>query len=129
TYHFNPNPCTQHHLGNAYIDYHNYLDEKLMFLQEANKIDSVLLLQTVMIDCCEQATKMTTLLDKQQENCAYNYLNYAIALLSNTPQAEEKKLALSNVQMAKNILEKLPSNFLIQQGLKRCEEVIKYINP
>ncbi|MEN0046160.1 MAG: transglutaminase domain-containing protein [Bacteroidota bacterium] len=129
TYNFNPTANNKHHLGNAFIDYHNYLDEQLVSLQETNQIDSILILQAEMIDCCEQAASMTKLLDKQQENCAYNYLNYAIALLSEHPKEEEKKKALEQVEIARNMLEKLPSNFLIQQGLKRCEEVIEYINP
>lgn len=129
SYEFNPTPNNKHHLGNAFIDYHNYLDDKLVPLQENDQIDSILVLQVAMINCCEQAASMTKLLDKQQENCAYNYLNYAIALLSDHPTKKDKSLALENIQIAKSILEKLPSNFLIQQGLKRCEEVIQYINP
>jgi len=128
-YHFNPNISNKHHLGNAFIDYHNYLDDQLIPFQETNQIDSILIIQAEMIDCCERAATMTLLLDKQRENCAYNYLNYAIALLSDQPTTQQKAVALENIRLAQNILKKLPLNFLIQQGLRRCEEVIKYINP
>ncbi|MEM0994290.1 MAG: transglutaminase domain-containing protein, partial [Bacteroidota bacterium] len=125
TYDFNPSVENQRHLGNAMIDYQNYLDKYLVQLQEKEQLDSVLLLQQSMITYCEQADRLTDLFDHQKENCAYNYLNYAIALsrVEQPISSQNATLILDYIEQTETELATLKSNFFIQQALARCKQL------
>ena len=130
-YQFNPTDNNRRELAHAQIEYQEYLSDLADQLQVDSKIDSLLLLQTQMIDLCETASALTTLFDTQLENCAYNYFNYAVALsqVELTTDNEEQILTtmLTSFQKARIQLEGLQQNIFIEQALEQCKGYIEYL--
>ena len=130
-YQFNPTDDNRRELAHTQIEYQEYLSDLADQLQIDNKIDSLLLLQTQMIDLCETAGTLTTLFDTQLENCAYNYFNYAVALSQMELTADNEKQVLTTMlasfQKARVQLEDLQQNIFVEQALEQCKGYIEYL--
>lgn len=131
TYQFNPTEANAKQLGHAYMDYESYLDAKAVKLQENDAaVDELLALQQEMIQTCEQAKQYIELYDRQKENLAYTYINYAVTTSKKLPNFEAAnnyyrmvmtyEEMLPYFQKAYHLLKELPSNFYIQSAIRQC---------
>lgn len=137
TYQFNSTEKNKMQLGHAYMDYEAYLDAKAIKLQETNDIDALLVIQQQIIANCERAENHIELYDRQKENLAYTYMNYAVTLSKKIPNLETSKdyfqiidiyqKMLPYFEKALTMLHSLPSNVYIQDALKQCTGNIKAV--
>ncbi len=129
-YKYNRTKLNARELAHAQLDYEAHLTEIAERLQQAEKYDSLLLVQAEMIRLCETAEQLTKLFDTQLENCAYNFFNYAVAL---TQVTDSKTSSLDNWQdvfnylkQAEDRLKKLPQNMFTQNALTLCKDYLEY---
>ena len=131
SYQFNPTEDNRRELAHIQIEYQEYLSEQAERLQLAQKIDSLLAVQLQMIKLCEIASSLTKLYDTQQENCAYNYFNHAVALSQLELTAENEqynvKQMLHYFQLAANQLKTLPQNIFTEQALALSTDYLAYL--
>ena len=137
TYQFNSTKENAEQLGHAYMDYEAYLDAKAIRLQEEDAIEELLVLQQEMIQTSEQAKKYIELYDRQKENLAYTYMNYAATLsrkftdsnaIEDYPQIiRTYEEILPYFEKAKHILNELPTNIFIEDALGQCRENIEAV--
>ncbi len=137
SYQFNPTKANAKELGHAYMDYEAYLDAKAVKLQETDSIDELLAIQQEMIQTCEQATQYIELYDRQKENLAYTYINYAVTISKKLPEFKSVKNYYQMVmiyqemlpyfQKAQQLLMKLPTNFYMESAKEQCRSNIEAI--
>jgi len=134
SYQFNPTPLLARELSASYLDYESELDDQALHFQQQKQYDSLLLVQLEMIQLCDQASRLSRLFPAQQENCAYNHFNYAVALASNfkkNPSADPLKNyreMLYQFETAHSRLSQLDSNLFTERALERCKDYIEYCN-
>ncbi|MEM6316183.1 MAG: transglutaminase domain-containing protein [Bacteroidota bacterium] len=131
TYEYHPTESNRRQLAHAQLDYEAYLTEIAEKLQIAKQYDSLLIVQSRMIQLCETATRLTHLFDTQLENCAYNFFNYAVTLTQINDKQEKTPVALwqevkMNFMRAQSNLIDLPQNMFTENALSLCEDYIEY---
>jgi hypothetical protein len=73
------------------------------------------------------------LFPNQLESCAYNRMNYAVALSQKVDSVDSEErtrlLQVMKVQAleAKKTLEQLPMNFMIKGALGNCQQILEYL--
>ena len=129
-YRLNPSKANSQELTAVYLDYEGYLSDHPPVSDHA---DSLIAYQQQLIDLCELAAHYSSLFANNEENCAYNYINYAVALSRSLDLAKDRKEELviidkmkTSLQQAKAILQGLPKNMFIEQGLSRCEQYLDF---
>lgn len=130
-YKYNRTKLNARELAHAQLDYEAHLTEIAERLQQAEKYDSLLMVQSEMIRLCETAEQLTKLFDTQLENCAYNYFNYAVALTQVTSEEENVSLEkwqeiYDNLKKAENKLQQLPKNMFTENALTLCADYLAY---
>ncbi len=130
-YEYNPTASNKRELAHAQLDYEAYLTEIAERLQISQKFDSLLIIQTEMIQLCETASSLTKLFDTELENCAYNFFNYAVTLTQITVNDEDSDLdkwknVLHYLEEAQSQLKNLPQNIFTEEALARCVDYIAY---
>ena len=130
-YEYNPTKENRRALAFAQLDYEAYLTTISERLQVEQKFDSLLIIQTEMIQLCETATQLADLYDTQLENCAYNFFNYAITLTQVTANDAKSDLqkwqdVLYNLEKAQGQLKNLPNNIFTEGALTQCIDYIAY---
>ncbi|MEM6378944.1 MAG: transglutaminase domain-containing protein [Bacteroidota bacterium] len=130
-YQYNPTKANERELAYAQLDYEAYLTEIAERLQVAKNYDSLLIVQSAMMQLCETAEALTELYDTQLENCAYNFFNYAVALTQKTSNDRQSSLenwqaVLAYLKKAAARLEKLPQNMFTKNALANCANYIQY---
>ena len=132
-YRFYPTKSTASNYGHALMDYRQELAKIAETLQGSAHVDSLIEIQKEMIQLCEKATQLTTLFPNQIENCAYVRINYAVALsqkvndVSDTELASIYAIMKKQTLLAKETLEQLPNNFMVQYGLEQCKQILDYL--
>lgn len=137
TYQFNPTEKNAAQLGHAYMDYESYLDAKAVKLQSTDDIDALMTVQQEIIITCEQAKQYIELYDRQKENLAYTYMNYAVTISKKIPDLEANddyfgiieiyQEMLPYFEKALTLLRTLPSNIFIQDALEQCRVNIEAV--
>jgi len=130
-YEYNPTDLNKRELAHAQLDYEAYLTETADRLQLSQKYDSLLIIQSEMIQLCETAAQLTQLYDTQLENCAYNFFNYAVTLTQvavndQNSNIEKWKKVLHYLEKAQSQLTTLPQNIFTEDALARCTDYIAY---
>lgn len=138
TYQFNPTESNAKQLGHAYMDYEAYLDAKAVKLQQTDRIDELLAIQQEMIQTCEQAQQYIELYDRQKENLAYTYINYAVTISKKLPALESAKNYYQMVmiyqemlpyfQKAQALLNELPSSLYSESAKEQCRSNIEAVS-
>lgn len=129
-YHINPNQANSQELTAVYLEYEGYLSDHPPITDD---VDSMIAYQQQLIDLCELAAQYSSLFANNEENCAYNYMNFAVALSRSLDQAKDRKEELVIIakmkvalQRARSILERLPKSMFIEQGLNRCDQYLEF---
>jgi len=130
-YEYNPTKMNRRELAFAHLDYEAYLTEISERLQLKQDFDSLLMVQTEMIQLCETAAQLTDLFDTQKENCAYNFFNYAVALTQVTsneaePDIQKWMKVVNYLEHAQTRLKDLPQNTFTEDALRLCADYITY---
>ncbi len=133
SYLFNPTTPNAQELSASMMDYEYHLGQLAERLQGEEKKDSLFIVLDRMVNICTEASALSPLYPKQQENCIYNRINYAVAL-------EEQVEQLSTVVAQKDIYRQMllqfeaaeqelkalePSPF-VEQRIALCEKYIQY---
>ena len=135
SYQFNPTRLMGRELSSCYLEYESELEDLALRFQEQQKYDSLLLIQQKMIRLCDQAANFSDLFSNQEENCAYNHFNYAVALASKVNKTSSKnplktyREMLAQFEIAHSRLSALKnSNLFTENALERCKDYIEYCN-
>lgn len=131
-YSYNPTPSNGKELGHAYMDRFLQLSEKEKDLETRGDIGVLLQLYPQLLLLAKKAERLTPLYDWQKENLAYTFINYAVALSRSDFNDSSKQNNYNKYQQiednllkARSILQTLPPNPFIEQGLSTCEEYLQ----
>ncbi|MEM9917549.1 MAG: transglutaminase domain-containing protein [Bacteroidota bacterium] len=138
SFRYNPSPGNRRELAACYIDYETYLSRKAESLESMDgSSDSLLMLQRQMVHLCEKAEKLDKIFDNQIENCAYNRLNYAIALnnqlVRESENLDEERVKqiqeeqVYHLREAKARLGQLPQSIMREMALQQCEDLLRQL--
>jgi hypothetical protein len=130
---FYPSTQMAKEYGHTLMDYQGELADIAEMLQGSSFLDSLIDIQEEMILLCEKAARITELFPNQLESCAYNRMNYAVALSQKVDSVDSEErtrlLQVMKVQAleAKKTLEQLPMNFMIKGALGNCQQILEYL--
>ncbi len=121
-------------LGQSYMDRFIRLSDVEKELQYGDAMDTLITVQKQLIQLADKAQEYIELYDWQKENLAYIHLNYAVALSRQLAAGEgdlgEKgtlQLMEKSLLQASDLLQKVPSNALSENGLDRCTEYLAMV--
>ena len=132
-YYYHPTIQMAREYGHTLMDYEGQLSDIEEILLDTPHLDSLIGIQQEMLRLCEKAAGLTPLFPNQIENCAYTRLNYAVALSQkiNSIKLEERssffEIMKTQTLQAKKELEQLPTNYLIENALERCQQILEYL--
>lgn len=131
SYQFNPVDENKKELGHSYMDQVSILNDLAAGLELTDSIDAIKAIHLRIIAICKLAENYIALYDHQKENLAYSHFNYGVALSKEINQQDDPKLILAEMlfhfELAKEIMERLPKNVLLDNALMQIEVYIDWV--
>jgi cell fate (sporulation/competence/biofilm development) regulator YmcA (YheA/YmcA/DUF963 family) len=131
SYQFNPIVENKKELGHSYMDIVSTLNNRAEQLELTDSIDAIKAVHLQIIATCKIAEKYIELYDHQKENLAYSHFNYGVALSKEIKNKKDPKLVLEEMlyhfRIAKEMMEQLPKNILLENGLLQITAYIDWV--
>jgi len=130
-YYFNPIVENESEIGHTYMDYVSVLSDQAAALELTDSTVAIKAIHLKIIATAQEAQKYIDLYDHQKENLAYSHINYAIArskeVKNHKDQAAVLAEMLSHFEKAKEMLEALPKNILLENALAQIESYMEWV--